>query len=199
MQGSQQEKGPHDLVGLSMDRGLPPRSGEVIIMYMLFQMHLVVFWNNTGDFVGISDHIHMFPSKFLAKNKRSYLSIDPYILSMEICGVWTRPPPERSKALPKSFTKDQHSQPMCLGTTEVEVEVENAWLNIQSIHVWPICISMAIPEMLGIHKFMTWFNLDSLEGGTVDVFTCHLSGASPVGRIPRSLQQSIPCQWKRIR
>ena len=105
MQGSQQEKGPHDLVGLSMDRGLPPRSGEVIIMYMLFQMHLVVFWNNTGDFVGISDHIHMFPSKLLAKKQEVlpfYWSIYPFHGDL-----WRLdpPPPWEVKGLTQEFHK----------------------------------------------------------------------------------------------
>lgn len=91
------------------------------------------------------------------KKQEVLLSIDPYILSLWICGVWTRPPWE-VKGLTQEFHKRSALPANVPRTTEVEVEVENAWLNIQSMY--GLCISMAFRETVGIHKFMTWFNLD---------------------------------------
>ena len=44
--------------------------------------------------------------------------------------------------------------------------------------MYGLCISMAIREMLGIHNFMTWFNLDSLKVAPLMCSHAHLSGAS---------------------
>lgn len=75
----------------------------------------------------------MFPSKFLAKNKglTFYWSIYPFHGDL-----WRldTPPPWEVKGLTQEFHKRSALPANVPRTTEVEVEVENAWWNIQSMY-----------------------------------------------------------------
>lgn len=122
----------------------------------------------------------MFPSKFLAKKTRGltpYWSIYPF--HVHLWRLDTRPPWE-VKGLTQEFHKRSALPANVPRTPEVEVEVENAWLNIQSIHVWSMYLHWRFGKCL---EFITSWLGSTLIPWSLAPLMCshaHLSGASPV-------------------
>lgn len=138
-----------------------------------------------------------FRQNFSQKNKRSY----PLLIHISFpCAfvAFGHPPSLRGQRPYPRVSQKISTPSKCASDTggwgRSRKRLVEYPINPCMVYVSPL----AIREMLGIHNFMTWFNLDSLKPGTVDVFTCPPFRGIPGGQISRSLQQSIPCQWKRI-